>query len=167
MKKMNRTYVMGIVFVLFSLFVIWQTTLIPEKLVSNEPGPKLFPFIAAGGMLVMSVLSVIFDGAAEAKENKAGAKPYLDGAGWRRLALIFAECVVFCISMNYIGFWITGMIGMFVFIMTLKSGKKINLVFAVILSVGLASLCYFGFTKGFNIPLPKGTIWKSIGIKMP
>jgi len=32
--------------------------------------------------------------------------------------------------------------------------------------VGLGSLCYFGFTKGFNIPLPKGTLWESLGITM-
>jgi len=167
MKKLNRTYVMGAVFIVFALWVLWQTTMIPEKLVSNEPGPKLFPFISAFGMILMSVLSMIFDGSSESKANKAGAAPYLDNAGWKRLALIMVECVVFCVAMNWIGFWITSMIGMMMFIMTLRAEKKINLVFAVVLSVVLGSLCYFGFTKGFNIPLPKGALWNMIGIKMP
>ena len=56
---------------------------------------------------------------------------------------------------------------MMMFIMTLKVDKKINLVFAIVFSIALGSLCYFGFTKGFNIPLPKGLIWSSLGIKMP
>ena len=167
MKKMNRTYIMGIVFILFALWVIFQTTQIPEKLVSNEPGPKLFPYIAGVGMIIMAVLSMIFDGKKENEELKQGAKPYLDGAGWKRLALIMIECIVFCVAMNYIGFWITSMVGMMVFIMTLKADKKINLIFAIALSVGLGTLCYFGFTKGFNIPLPKGALWSAIGIKMP
>lgn len=167
MKKLNRTYIMGIVFILFAVWVAYQTTLIPEKLVSNEPGPKLFPFISAAGMVIMSVLSMIFDGKKEAEENKHGAAPYLDAAGWKRLALIMIECIIFCAAMNFIGFWITSMVGMMMFILTLKADKKINLVFAIVLSVALGSLCYFGFTKGFNIPLPKGVIWNALGIKMP
>lgn len=167
MKKLNRTYIMGIVFILFAVWVAYQTTLIPEKLVSNEPGPKLFPFISAAGMVIMSVLSMVFDGKKESEENKHGAAPYLDAAGWKRLALIMIECIIFCAAMNFIGFWITSMVGMMMFILTLKADKKINLVFAIVLSVALGSLCYFGFTKGFNIPLPKGVIWNALGIKMP
>lgn len=167
MKKLNRTYIMGIVFILLSLWVVFQTTQIPEKLVSNEPGPKLFPYISAFGMIVMAVLSMIFDGKKETEDNRRGAAPYLDAAGWKRLALIMIECIGFCIAMNLIGFWITAMIGMMMFILTLKVDKKINMVFAIVLSIALGSLCYFGFTKGFNIPLPKGVIWNVIGIKIP
>ncbi len=167
MKKLNRTYIMGIVFILLAIWVAYQTSQIPEKLVSNEPGPKLFPYISAAGMVVMAVLSMIFDGRKEAEDNKNGAAPYLDAAGWKRLALIMVECIVFCVAMNFIGFWITSMVGMMMFILTLKADKKINLVFAIVLSIALGSLCYFGFTKGFNIPLPKGVLWNMIGIKMP
>ena len=166
MKKVNRTYVMGIVFIAFALWVLYQTTMIPEKLVSNEPGPKLFPFISAVGMIAMAILSMIFDGKKEAQDNKNGAKPYLDAAGWKRMFIIIAECGIFCVAMNWIGFWITSMVGMLVFILTLKVDKKINMIFAILLSIGLGSLCYFGFTKGFNIPLPKGLIWDLLGITM-
>ena len=86
---------MGIVFIILALWVVFQTTQIPEKLVSNEPGPKLFPYISAIGMIVMAVLSMIFDGKKEAEDNKNGAAPYLDAAGWKRLALIMVECIVF------------------------------------------------------------------------
>lgn len=167
MKKFNRTYVMGAVFIVFALWVLWQSTMIPERLVSNEPGPKLFPYISAVGMIIMSVLSMVFDGRKEAEENKEGAAPYLDGAGWKRMGLILLECLAFCLAMNWIGFWITSMVGMMVFILTLRAEKKINLLLAIVLSIALGSLCYFGFTKGFNIPLPKGIIWNKIGIKMP
>lgn len=53
------------------------------------------------------------------------------------------------------------------FILTLRADKKINLAFAVVLSIVLGSVCYFGFTRGFNIPLPKGVIWNMLGIRMP
>ena len=33
MKKLNRTYIMGIVFIILALWVLFQTTQIPQKLV--------------------------------------------------------------------------------------------------------------------------------------
>ena len=163
MKKLNRTYVMGLSGILFSAFLFYQIEKIPERLVSNEPGPKLFPYIAAGGILICSVLSMIFDGRAEGKREM---KQFLDKNGWKKLAVLLSEIILFGFAMHFIGFWITSMAGMFVFILTLKGDKKINYIFAVLLSIFLGSLCYWGFTKGFMIPLPKGALWSGLGIKM-
>ena len=164
MKKLNRTYIMGILCLALAAFIAWQTTMIPERLVSNEPGPKFFPFISAAGIAVFAILSMIIDGPKEAKEDST---PYLDKAGWLRMGIIMAEAVLFTLGMQFIGFWITAMIGMFVFIWTLKGDKKINILFALLLSVGLASLGYFVFTRVFVIPLPKGALWEALNIPMP
>ena len=40
------------------------------------------------------------DGKKEAEDNKNGAAPYLDAAGWKRLALIMVECIVFVYIFN-------------------------------------------------------------------
>ena len=144
MKKFNKTYLMGIVCLLFAAWIAWQTSSIPNKLVSNEPGPKMFPYISAAGIAVMSVLSMIFDGKKENEAKEAGqAKPYLDKKGWMRMGLILVECLLFAVFMNLIGFWITAMIGMFVFVMTLKSGKKVNLIFAIVLPSPPVSVSLF------------------------
>lgn len=103
---------------------------------------------------------MVFDG------KKDENKEYLDKAGYTRLAIIIAECLLFAFLMDFIGFWITSMAGLFLFIFTLKGEKKFNAVFCIIFCILLGSICYFGFTKGFNIPLPKGTLWSSLGIKM-
>lgn len=164
MKKFNRTYLMGIVFLIVAAWIVWQTGKIPERLVSNEPGPKFFPYLSAAGIAVFAILSMIFDGP---KEKKQSAKPYLDKAGWIRLAVILGEALLFVFGMQTIGFWFSAMIGLFVFIWTLKGEKKISLVFAIIFSIALGTICYFGFTRGFHIPLPSGSVWRSLGIKMP
>ncbi|MBR1709584.1 MAG: tripartite tricarboxylate transporter TctB family protein [Clostridia bacterium] len=163
MKKLNRTYVMGILCLILAAWIFFQTGTITERLVSNEPGPKFFPYICAAGIAIFAILSMVFDGP---KESKNGSKPYLDKAGWIRLAIIMGEAVLFLLGMQYLGFWITSMVGMFMFIMTLKGDKKINYVFAILLCVGLGSLCYFGFVNGFHIPLPKGQLWDMLGITM-
>lgn len=168
MKKVNRTYVMGFVALVFAAWVAWQTSKIPMRLVSNEPGPRLFPYISAAGIAIFAILSMIFDGPKESAQSaKTGRGQYLDKAGWIRLGVIMVEAIVFTIGMEFIGFWITAMLGMFLFIWTLKGEKKINIILAIALSIGLASLCYFGFTKGFNIPLPKGAIWEALDIPIP
>lgn len=163
MKKLNRSHVLGILGLLISAFIIWQTGSVKMRLVANEPGPRFIPYVSAAGLALFSVLTMIFDAP---KEAKKGSKPYLDKAGWIRLAIIVGEAILFAVAMNVIGFWFTSMLGMFMFIWTLKGKKKINVVFAILLSVGLGSLCYFGFTRGFFIPLPKGTLWESLGITM-
>ena len=163
MKKINRTYIMGVVVLAIAAWIGWQTTKLPNRFVTNEPGPKLFPMIAAVGMGVIAILSMIFDGPKESKENK---KPYMTKAGWLRVGLLLLECVLFALGMNFIGFWITSMIGLMVFFYTLKGDKKINFWVALIISVALSSLCYFGMSSLFSIPMPKGTLWKTLGIKM-
>ncbi|GEM_PF-800794 len=160
MKKINRTYVMGVFTLIVAALIGYGTSKVPEMLVSNEPGPRLFPYISAIGLAVFAVLSMIFDGPGE--DNK----PYLDHAGYIRLIVIMAECLAFAVFMNLIGFWITGVAGLFAFIWTLKGDKKINVAVCLIFCIVLSSICYFGFTRGFNIPLPKGSIWESVGISM-
>lgn len=167
MKKFNKSYLLGILGLALAAWIAWKTGDISMKLVSNEPGPKFFPYLAATGIAVMSILSLIFDGKKEAKEIAEGkAKPYLDKTGWMRMGLILVETVVFAVAMHYIGFWITSMVGGFMYLWTLKGDKKINPIWAVIFCVILGSVCYFTFTKVFYIPLPNGEIWKLLGIKM-
>ena len=164
MKKINRTYVLGALGLAIAAWIVWQASQIPMRLVANEPGPRFIPYVSAAGLALFSILTIIFDAP---KEAKKGTKPYLDKAGWIRLAIIIGESILFALSMVYIGFWITAMLGMMLFIVTLKGKKKIHWVVAILLSIGLASLCYFGFTRGFNIPLPKGELWEALGIAMP
>jgi len=164
MKKLNKTYVTGLIALLFAGWIIWQAGDISNKLVSNEPGPKLFPYISAAGIIICAILSMIFDGPKEAKAEK---KPYLDKAGWRRLRLIFAEFIVFALGMHFFGLLLAGSVMTFVFIVTLKEDKKISYPFAILLSIGLSCLIYFGFTKGFHLVMPKGVLWDMLGIRLP
>ena len=165
MKKINRTYVMGVLVMALAAWIGWQTSKLPTRFVTNEPGPKLFPYISAIGMGFFAILSMIFDGPKEAKEEKK--RPMMTKKGWLKVGLLLVEYVLFALGMNYIGFWITSMVGMLVFFYTLKGEKKINFWVALLIAVALGSLCYFGMTKLFNIPMPKGTLWKAWGVNMP
>jgi hypothetical protein len=165
-SKLNKSIITGFLCILFAIWIIMETGTVNSNLISNEPGPRLFPYISAAGIIICSVLSMIFDGKKERNSTKE-VKPYLDKMGWKRLLLIFAELLVFGIGIEWLGFLLTSIIMMIVLIWTLKGDKKINTVFAVSLSFGLSALVYFGFTKGFVIPLPTGHLWEMIGITLP
>ena len=163
MKRINSTYVMGILGLVLAAWIAVQASQVPMRLVANEPGPRFFPYISAAGIAIFSILSMIFDAPQEAKKEK---KQYLDKAGWIRMIVILEETVIYALVMYYLGFWIASMAGTFMFIWTLKGKKKISLVVAIVLSVGLGCLCYFGFTRGFHIPMPKGELWRILDIPM-
>ena len=50
MKKMNRSYLLGILGLLISAFIIWQTGNVKMRLVANEPGPRFIPYVSAVGL---------------------------------------------------------------------------------------------------------------------
>ena len=52
-------------------------------------------------------------------------------------------------------------------LLIVKGDKKINTIIGVGLAIGLSMLVYFGFTKGFMIPLPTGKLWEMLGITLP
>ena len=104
MKKINRTYIMGVVVLALAAWIGWQTSQMTTRFVSNEPGPKLFPFISAIGMGVCAILSMIFDAPKESKQEKKAMMPK---GGWLRIGLLLVEFILFALGMEWLGFWIT------------------------------------------------------------
>ncbi|WP_181899218.1 tripartite tricarboxylate transporter TctB family protein [Lachnotalea glycerini] len=164
-SKLNKSVTTGALCILFAVWIIMETGKINSNLISNEPGPRLFPYISAIGIIICSLLSMVFDGKKQTKVTER--KPYLDKAGWIRLVLILSELFVFGFGIEWLGFLITSIIMMIVIIWTLKGDKKINTIIGVGLAIGLSMLVYFGFTKGFMIPLPTGKLWEMLGITLP
>lgn len=157
--KIKKEIVFGSVFILFALWIIWQTGFVSEKLVSNEPGPRLFPYIAGIGIIVCSVLMMIFDGNNSRKDHAQ----VMSIETWKKVGLFFGELIGFGILIYFLGFFVSSLVLLPTLIFTLKGEKKVNLLFVAILTVGLTCLIFFGFTKGFSIPLPTGVLWDAIG----
>ena len=162
MKKLNRIRIACIVLFLFAAWIAWETSQIREMMVSNEPGPKLFPYISAVGIAVCSILIYLFDGAKE-KETE----PYLTRDGWKRLLLFMAEVIIYGIGIYYAGFLLSTLVMLFIMIMTLKGGKKISILFALLFTIAATCIIYYGFKFGFQTNLPTERFWKLLGINFP
>jgi len=152
----NRTRISSLICIALALFIFWDGTHISRTLVNNEPGPTFFPYVAAGGLIIFSVLSAIFDG------KKDNDEPYLSKEGKKRLAIILVEIVAFILGMTLFGFLPTALVMLAVIIMTLNDGKKMHMVAYVAVVVGVSCAVYFGFKYGLGVPFPKGIIWESL-----
>lgn len=152
--KGNKDKVVSLVFIVLSavILVLSQKVRVLPNL--SEPGPRLFPQIAAIGMILCGI--GMFLDKSSGKEN---AGVYLDRAGWRRFAVVFTVIAAYVFGLFLVGFLIATPIAMLGFIAVLRSGKKVSPVASIIISVATTVLLYFVFVNLFAIPLPPGKLF--------
>ncbi|MGI6029100.1 MAG: tripartite tricarboxylate transporter TctB family protein [Candidatus Heteroscillospira sp.] len=158
--KLNRTQVVGIIFMAIAVFFASQTPQIQVGEGLFEPGARIFPYIAEGIIFVCALLMTIFARGKQFDANAKESKPYLDKAGWKRLGLAAVLMAAYAVLLSLLGFLISTPIATLAFIFVLSSGEKVNKAAAVIIALALTAGIYMLFTNLFSIPLPSGMIFK-------
>jgi len=150
--KVNKDRVAGIVFAILGLAIVLIAggIVIPKNL--SEPGPRLFPYISGGGIFLCGL------GMALTKQQDE-SQPYLDRQGTIRLLKAAGLMVLYYMGLDYLGFLIATPLFMFAAIILLSGGKKINLIFSIVLSLATSFLLYFLFKQAFMIFLPAGKLF--------
>ena len=157
MKSKDR--IGGIIFAIIGLAVVIIAQGIKQGVNLTEPGPRLFPRIAGVGIIVCGLLMAI-----EAKPSEE--KPFLDKAGWKRLAVAVGAMFIYYFALTYLGFLISTPIFTFAIINILASGKKLNQILVVAISLVSTIALYFVFQKLFVMILPAGSLLKAMGINL-
>ena len=78
---MNKNKIIGIVLALVSILFLYMTSRLPASRYSGMVGPTVFPYIAAGGLLLCAV-ALFFKKETDDEKTKG---PFLDRAGWIRV----------------------------------------------------------------------------------
>lgn len=151
--KVNKDRAVGIAFAVMGALIIMMASGITITQNLSEPGPRLFPYISGGGIFICGV------GMALTKQKEEQKQAYLDRDGWKRMVMASALMIVYYLGLNYLGFLISTPIFMFLVIWLLASGKKINLIFSIALSVLTTGLLYVLFKQAFMIFLPTGKLF--------
>ncbi len=150
--SLSKDRIIAIIFMLLSIFILINSQTINVAPNISEPGARLFPQMAGIGMLICAI-GIFFS---KQPENE---KEFLSKDGWKRLFIIFISLIIYFVALIFVGFLIATPFCLFGFIYLLKSGKNVSTISIILVSVIVALLLYFAFTKGFAIALPKGMLF--------
>jgi len=147
---MNKEKIGGICFAIFGLFVVLVATQIKMPVNSNEPGPRVFPYISGSGMLICGIGMFL---TAKKKEKE---KPFLSKEGWKKLIKITVLLFLYYFGLEILGFLIATPFFTAAVILLLADGKKVSKFVTVIVALATTGIIYGVFEKAFAILLPSG-----------
>ena len=148
MKYYDR--ISSILFLLFSLIVIWQSFSMPLGRF-NEPGPGFLPLWVA---IIMAVLSFLLWLEARMGKASSARARFLSGEGrWRSMILTVISLLAYALLIELLGFIISTLLLLF-FLFRFVGDQKWWLVFAETILVTL--LAHVIFKIGLKVQLPPG-----------
>ena len=164
--KNKKDFGLGIFGILFSLWIaFYSMSYIPDAKHAGDPGPRLFPLIGAGIMLVCSVAILINQ--EDPKLDKDGkVKPFLTKKQWIAAGKVFGIYCLMTLLFYLIGFTATVPIILFILTYMLSKvsvpdmPKKKRITKIIIFAVIAGALIYAAYILGLQARLPKGLLWK-------
>jgi hypothetical protein len=148
---LKKDKLIGIIIFLSGAVSLALTLQIPAPMCAEDPGPRLFPYLGSG-LLLISGMGLIL-------KNWAGqgdATPFFTRDGWKRVMLIGGIIIVYGVALHVIGFLISTPVMVYVLLKMLVAGKKLSAVTGVVYSALVTFITFFLFEKMLNILLPHG-----------
>ena len=148
---MTRDRVTGAIAFVLGIIVAVATYHLPASNMAGDIGPKAFPTISAG-LLIICGAGLLITG---------GQKPRLTftKAQFIRLFSIAALMIVYVVCIEQFGFVAPSVIVCFVLVQMFKKDAKVPLWQQILFSIALPVILYLVFTKGFSMRLPRGKLF--------
>ncbi len=151
---MKRDTKIGIGFILVAMFFMFNTGSIkvPNDLI--DPGPRVLPYIAEIMMMICGA-GMVF----ESLKDKTEESAYLTKESWKKLFVIFSLLIVYAIALGFVGFIIATPFMFVILMQMLNSDGFQPWPKVIVISLILTLLIYLAFAKGFQVSLPKGSLF--------
>lgn len=147
---MTKDRVTGLIAVLLGCAVAAGTSVLPQSSMAGDIGPKAFPYISAGILILC--------GGGLCITGKKQSESYYTKEQTGRLLMIFGVVLCYVVIMYYLGYTIATLVGLYVLCTMFGRGKNIPLWKRLAFSLILTIILYVVFTKVFAIPLPAGRL---------
>ena len=145
MKSLTIDQVMGSVFAVFSLLVLWETRSIPFGFLA-EPGPGAMPTLLAFTLLACSV-AVLIGG----RSGKRAAD--VRWTEWRHALAVLGTCAFMALAIERLGYRLMVFLALLALVAVVeKKGWLAGLIFAGCFSFG----SHYLFNTLLQVPLPRG-----------
>lgn len=151
---MGRNQITGLLLVIIGIIVLIMVSQFSVGLSASYPGPKLFPMVAALGLVILGVCIFL--------QKDGGFTYQLSGRFFKRLAIVFGVTIVYIIGLKYLGYLISTPVYVYVVVTLFAISSPENrtkwwhrLIFAVIVTAFL----YVFYVYIFESRLPSGKLW--------
>jgi len=145
----KKDRVVAIPWLALSIFYLGYISRIKTSMMTNDPGPRLFPYIAGFLMLGLSLLLFIFPG-------KNPEKPWMNTDQKKRLLYLALVYVGYVVGMHLIGFTIPTFVMLFLACSMFSAKKPLPLWGRLLYAAIVTILGWALFAKLLHTPLPKG-----------
>jgi putative tricarboxylic transport membrane protein len=139
-------FALGIV--LMGVLVGFLTTRIPIGPAYSAVGPRIFPWLIAGALVLIGLLMVL----ETVQETEPEERPDVD---WRAMGWVAAGLLAQLLLMETAGFVIASTL-LFVAVARAFGGER--LIVEIVVGFLLCVVAYFGFTLGLGLDLPTGIL---------
>jgi len=147
----------SVVLAVIGIFVLVDALSLSGKFSQTDPiGPKVFPYIVAGGLFLTAILlalNVLRGGQGEAEEGED--IDLSEPSDWKTVGLLIAVFAANIALVNLLGWVISG--GLLFFGTAYVLGSR-HVVRDLIISGVLSLITFYGFYVGLGIHLPAGIL---------
>ena len=148
---MTKNRITGFIAVMLGAAVGVGAFQLPQSTIIGDVGPAVFPFLTAGILLICGAGLLITGG------GEATALDSLDAL--KRLGIIFAAVLIYCVAMNFLGFVLPTIIILFVLATLFSEDKPVvwwhKLLYAAVITLAI----YFLFHNVLNLKLPHNRLF--------
>lgn len=124
---------------------------LPASTIIGDVGPAVFPFLTAGILLVCGAGLLITGG------GEATALDSLEAL--RRLGIIFAVVMIYCVAMNFLGFVIPTVAVLFVLSTLFSQDRPVAWWHKLLYAAAITLAIYFLFHNVLNLKLPDNQLF--------
>ncbi len=151
---MSRDRATGLMAIVLGIVVAVMTSQLPRSMMAGDIGPKVFPYITAGIMIICGI------GLLLGKEADTGRQLQLSKTQWQRLGMIFAVVFVYIVSMDFVGFIVPTVLALFILSTMFAKGRvEVALWKRILFAVAVTLILYYLFNELLVMPLPRGKLF--------
>lgn len=151
----TKRRITGAIFAVFSSLYLFYTMQIPDSSVQNDPGPRLFPYVVGGIMLVCSLILLLYTPKSEPVDV-----PFFNATERSRFLGLYGLIVLYVVSMDVIGYTLPTFIALSLMCwMFSRSKTKKTPVWGCLLYGAVCTVViWVAFQNALHILLPRGRV---------
>ncbi len=153
MKRIGKDRLFGILLLIGSAVLWYQTTLIRKSRIQGDPGPALWPKILTIIFAICGILLIL-----RKQEGAENQKPFMNREELKRFALLFGAYVVLVGLFWLFGYVVALPVGLFVLSFVFGRKQKMPVWKSLVFAIVVGAMLYLLYVVLMKSSLPKGIL---------